>query len=533
MKHSSGPLKQKLLVISSILSVMMFALLISQIGFVVYPRMQAGARDFLKEKNRSLSIYIEAYFEEIQHTLQTLSRYPEIIRGPDGTLQEQQRAIEFFEIVRRFNPHISYVYAVYTDGKVLGKEYTHRGSAQQFSWYQFMQNYVGVQDYVIGVFFKNEDPTQLLLSSAHVLVTERFEYKGVVVIDSYVNVIAEQLYLRSSFYKSSYSFILNKEKEAIVHPRKELIGVNFNDAVVLHTPFMENEFIQYSFEGVKKIAYANYLKAMDWYVVTTVDEQELFKPALQAIIIYGIELLVFVVLFSFVNYQLWEKEVIIPLLGLQKFVQCITEQNTACTIDGFNMPNNEIGEIARRIGDLASQSLYQKNKELEEKNRILESLAIRDFLTGLFNRRHFEEIVQSEYDRFMRYRDPLAMIMYDIDHFKYINDSYGHQEGDRILKELTALISHHIRKTDVHARWGGEEFMILLPQTSLTMAWDVAEKIRQLVESYDFKLPQSVTISAGVTVAYSHESFEQTISRVDYALYTAKRMGRNRVHQAD
>jgi diguanylate cyclase (GGDEF)-like protein len=152
-----------------------------------------------------------------------------------------------------------------------------------------------------------------------------------------------------------------------------------------------------------------------------------------------------------------------------------------------------------------------------------------DFLTGIYNRRKFDEILSVEIERVNRYEQFLSIGILDIDHFKIVNDTYGHQAGDKVLQELTKLIAQHIRKVDYLARYGGEEFVILSPNTGLTGMYQLAEKLRHTIEAHAFHGQNRITISLGVAQYSFGETKPTFIERADAALYQAKAKGRNRV----
>lgn len=165
-------------------------------------------------------------------------------------------------------------------------------------------------------------------------------------------------------------------------------------------------------------------------------------------------------------------------------------------------------------------------------NDKLKLIASTDKLTKLLNRNKFYEITNNEIDRAKRYKRPLSVVMFDIDHFKRINDTFGHNIGDYVLKTLSKIIKENIRKQDWAFRWGGEEFIVLLPETDIDGAYIAAEKLREAVEEYIFDKVGRVTISLGVAT-YNEEidknNIESFINRVDEALYKAKESGRNKV----
>ena len=156
-----------------------------------------------------------------------------------------------------------------------------------------------------------------------------------------------------------------------------------------------------------------------------------------------------------------------------------------------------------------------------------------DGLTQIYNKRYFMETLERELSRSQRYRRELSLIMFDIDHFKQINDTFGHLAGDYVLKQLASVIKTKIRREDMMARFGGEEFAIVLPEIDNTGALTFAEKIRRLCESTRFRFEEAdmdVRISIGVASAQPEESDpNEFIKRADTLLYEAKRTGRNRV----
>lgn len=170
---------------------------------------------------------------------------------------------------------------------------------------------------------------------------------------------------------------------------------------------------------------------------------------------------------------------------------------------------------------------------LQAANAKLQRLATTDRLTGAWNRTYLEETLVTEMERANRYRQPLSLLIFDIDHFKGINDTHGHLVGDEVLIELTRRIRAHLRTVDVLARWGGEEFVLLLPHCGATEAQQVAEKLRALVADSPFSRAGQVTASIGLAQWQPHESLDTWLKRADDALYAAKAAGRNRVRLAE
>jgi diguanylate cyclase (GGDEF)-like protein len=160
-------------------------------------------------------------------------------------------------------------------------------------------------------------------------------------------------------------------------------------------------------------------------------------------------------------------------------------------------------------------------------------MSTRDFLTGVYNRRKFDETLNVEIERAKRYAHRLSIGILDIDHFKTVNDTYGHQAGDKILQELTGLVAQHIREVDYLARYGGEEFVILSPDTDLAGMYRLAEKLRLIIEANAFYKQNKITVSLGVAQFAPGETKAMFIERTDAALYRAKAKGRNRVERSE
>ncbi|MCU7835410.1 MAG: diguanylate cyclase [gamma proteobacterium symbiont of Taylorina sp.] len=201
-------------------------------------------------------------------------------------------------------------------------------------------------------------------------------------------------------------------------------------------------------------------------------------------------------------------------------------------IDG----NSELAKLGRIFNKMRQEiltdheSLVKSEKKLQALNKQLEVEASTDALTSLANRRRIIEIMQYEINIAERYGKDFSIIMMDIDYFKSINDKYGHDVGDTVLRQISTIISNNSRKSDTAGRWGGEEFLITCPETNLNEAGSLAELLRQYIEYHDFDVSSPVTASFGVATFKPECTKDQLIKWSDDALYLAKANNRNCVH---
>ena len=218
----------------------------------------------------------------------------------------------------------------------------------------------------------------------------------------------------------------------------------------------------------------------------------------------------------------------IPIIFLTAKVETadIIKGFKAGAVDYVIKPFNSYELLARVKAHL---ELKISKDLLEEKNKLLEILSITDGLTGLYNHRYIVDALSSRITEATRYRKPLSIGMFDIDYFKKINDKYGHVFGDEVLIKISSVIEETIRKVDIAGRYGGEEFLIVIPDTDSSGAYKTAERIRESIEKIKWdKDGLKVTISGGVC-EFKDEDSGKLITKADKLLYKAKESGRNRI----
>jgi diguanylate cyclase (GGDEF)-like protein len=263
------------------------------------------------------------------------------------------------------------------------------------------------------------------------------------------------------------------------------------------------------------------IDGVHWAILSEIDKEEAYKifDAINSRV-YTILFAIFIITISMTI--LFSKTITKPLDILTKAVKDVGKGDFSKRVE--IECSDEIGELANCF-----------NSSLDELEKMTSSaehfskLSITDNLTQLYNRVKLHQDLDSEIKRMNRTHSHLSLIMFDIDHFKKINDTHGHDVGDITLQDLANIVKSSIRETDILARWGGEEFMILLADTSLNSAKDVASKIRANINAYRFETIGSLTCSFGVSEYKYIDTKETLLKRVDQALYSAKENGRDRV----
>jgi len=230
-------------------------------------------------------------------------------------------------------------------------------------------------------------------------------------------------------------------------------------------------------------------------------------------------------------FTIWEQR---PYLLRFKSYQPITGQEDHMyqniTLLPLRATNTELAHICLIIYDVTEVAINKRR--LQTANQELKRLSSTDRLTGLSNRGHWEEQLRQEYARHQRYQSMAALVMFDIDHFKRVNDGHGHPAGDKVIQAVAKLVLEQVRTTDIAGRYGGEEFAVLLPGTDAAGAKVFAERLRLSVEAMQVShdgTPIPVTISLGVAdLGRPSNDHQQLIEWADHALYASKKGGRNR-----
>lgn len=231
--------------------------------------------------------------------------------------------------------------------------------------------------------------------------------------------------------------------------------------------------------------------------------------------------------FAFSSWQ--QRPYLFKFLNNRPLTSNIEYMHQDCTFLPIKNEKGEVSNVCITLVDVSDTSIYQTM--LQGAMESLKEISIRDALTGIFNRRHLDDILSTEFKRAKRYKTPLSLILFDLDDFKTINDSYGHMAGDEVIRKTAKHMSEILRNSDTAGRFGGEEFLIILPGIKHDGALGLAERLRQQLESSPviFNGQEiNVTISMGISELNSHNRYEDLVKEADLALYDSKAAGKNK-----
>ncbi|MBP2239531.1 diguanylate cyclase (GGDEF)-like protein [Cytobacillus eiseniae] len=314
---------------------------------------------------------------------------------------------------------------------------------------------------------------------------------------------------------NAYVYVVDSQGTIIYHPKLNRINDNVKENKVVKELIKGNSGSQelINSKGQKMLAgYAVAETANGWGIVSQTPKEAVTKPTWELGKQISLVMIPFII-FVFILTIILLIKIVNPIRDLAIYAQQITN-NQSIPTDKIPDWYFEIKELKRTL--LISIDYYQKklhSAEWESK---------RDFLTGLYNRRALETLTFKS--------DKCAIILFDVDNFKRVNDQYGHLAGDEVLKFIAKLVSENIFESDLCFRWGGEEFLIILPEVELEQAFLVAERLRQTFESTNSPIGKPVTVSIGIGhIPDTAVHFSELLDITDQALYQAKQEGRNRI----
>lgn len=515
--------------ITTALAFIIIVIISVSIASLLYTQGIDNAESVLRNKNRSVTALIEGYVAPLRKAVK-YSGSPE--SGVDHTHYREQgtkeEILSLFEILQKTIPNIHYIFSGYEDGSLLINHYTPPAdyNAVIRPWYQAaIESSPRISD---GVPYQDINSKEWLVSFGKTLLDTNMNVIGVISIDAGMDAIVEALAVKDEKYPTIYNFVMDTEGKILIHP-DEALPDTVNKKIISHIPKAINTSgsLSYDDEDQQKLAHFNRIDELGWIVVTEVNFADIRHPIIDTIIATVLMIVIGTLLTTWLMSYILSSHLILPLRKLQQRVQEITEGKDE--LGKYVFPNNEIGKISEAIEKLTEKALVQMNIELKDKNAQLSTISHTDQLTSIANRRKMMEVLQTEVSRYQSTHQPFSVLMFDIDHFKRINDSHGHEMGDQVLIHLAQIVEATIRNTDTLGRWGGEEFVIVCPNTDKHMALNMAEKVFSAIHTHDFPLQINVTVSLGLSEFTNEHSLESVLVEIDRKMYRAKQLGRNQI----
>jgi len=497
---------------------------------VLYQTESEKARQFIEERNKLDTYRIESLFSKFYVTVEVLSHLREIRLAPFVSEEDRARALYLYRLVKEADEDVNYIYSGYETGLLLINDYVPPEGYDPTVRPWYVAALGSSPEISEGIPYREIKTKEWLISIGKVLLDDNGEVTGVLAMETSLERLLSMLRGERGPYKSYCTYVIKeRDQTVILHPDLQLLGKTIK-AVIRGEGFPfsgEGGFVEYESGGRRKIVHYTRARNLGWIIVTEVDKEEVIAPIFMKVTLGLLVVGIVAVGTGSLLVRLLTKRIIGPLTALKRQTERAIGGEFRDPGD-YEYPEDEIGAIARDVIQLTRDELYKKNRELVRLNRELENMATTDNLTLLPNRRKMEGELERAFYLWKRYGRPFSLIMLDIDDFKGVNDRLGHLVGDKVLWKVAHVLRTSLRRSDLAARWGGDEFLILCPETSLEEAIKVAEKIRKKVEEHDFGVGQGVTVSIGVAEVGDHTSVDELITEADNKMYEAKRQGKNR-----
>lgn len=515
--------------ITTILALITIVIISVSIASLLYTQGIENAESVLRNKNRSVTALIEGYVAPLRKAVEyTGSPASGADHSHYREQETQEKILKLFEILQNTIPNIHYIFSGYEDGSLLINNYTPPSdfNAVIRPWYQAaIKSHPLISD---GVPYQDINSKKWLVSFGKTLLNADKKIIGVISIDAGMDAIVSALAVKDEKYPTIYNFVMDTEGKILIHP-DETLPDTLHQQIISHIPKEINTSgsLSYNDGEQDKLAHFNRIDELGWIVVTEVNLADIRHPILKTITSALLIIVLGSLFTAWLMSYILSRHLILPLKRLQQRVQEITEGKDE--LGKYVFPNNEIGKISEAIEELTEKALIQKNIELKGKNTLLNTISNTDQLTSIANRRKMMEVLHTEVSQYQHNHRPFSVLMFDIDRFKRVNDTFGHEMGDQILIRLAQVVKATIRNTDVLGRWGGEEFVIVCPNTDQKMALNMAEKVFSAIHTHHFPLQINVTISLGLSEFTDTHSLESILVEIDRKMYRAKQLGRNRI----
>ncbi|KAA0549898.1 diguanylate cyclase [Bacillus sp. BGMRC 2118] len=515
MKHGSKLRLQSLILI--LLTFAMLGTFLASMISSVKESKENLERSLLNENQfyaKKLANLTDELFKNMQQTLQTSAKdLTSIHTNVDATYLEISDALQSTNF---FNS----VFYVNEKGIVVR-------SAPQFGLEGVEIKSVGVKEALSKKAPTISEPyvgvsKQIIILVSHPVFDEKGVYKGFIGGTIYLdaqNSIQSILALHPQHRSGSYVYVVDPRGNIIYHPDKDRIGDNViqNPIVARVTHGQEGLSEVENTEGISMLAGYAYAGTPNWGVVSQTPKEAVKEPTFMMVKEVGITALS-IIIFVFIVSLLLLKRIANPLQRLAEFAHDVADKQPH--VEKPNIPDRylELNELKK--------TMYLMVDYYKEQIETFETEATVDALTGLYNRRHLNNTIKELQD--------YSVIMFDIDRFKLVNDQYGHLMGDEVLKLLAMTVRSITREQDLAFRFGGEEFVILLPLTDVDTAHKIAEQLRSTIEASKTPIGRKVTISIGIgNMPKNSIHYTELLDLTDQALYKAKNDGRNRIVRID
>lgn len=375
------------------------------------------------------------------------------------------------------------------------------------------------------------------INSTGMTFAKNFNANATFAIDVLLNNLNTTINDTSSL-KTMNSFLFAQDKELISTTTNNQILISYIKNLLDDAKISENKELIYKINNVQYIInFSNLDDKIYKYLITIVSLDDVMMPYSKYFnLIISFTTILFLILLPLIWY--FASIIVRPILQL-KLESIKVKKRDYKKLKMVNSRVFEIQELSNAILDMGDsiheyqnnleQKVMERTKELESKNIELERLSITDKLTNIYNRIKLDKTILEQLNLAKRYKVEFGIMIIDVDYFKKVNDTYGHQVGDTTLIEVANILKTNIRESDTVGRWGGEEFVIICPHTNLEGIKIVANIIREKIEKHQFPVVGNKTASFGITIYQDNDNLETIISRADEALYNAKNNGRNRV----
>lgn len=528
MKPSST-LQHQIFLITSGLALMTILFIGIYVASILYRQGIENAESLLRSKNELVATQIQSYVAPFRKSLEYASHsLSDFDHSRFKEAETREKILGLYEILQNSIPYVGFIFSGYEDGSLLINHYTppEDFNATTRPWYvAAIESHPLISD---GLPYQEIKSGEWMVSFAQTLSDTNGHIFGVMSIDASMDAIMSALSNQDDKYPTLFNYATDTAGEVLVHSDHTLSG-----QVHQHLPSQllnqTNPSGMFSYHNGYEQRLSHYTRIDDlgWIIFTEVKLADIRKPILKKVISTLIIVILASILTTWMISFILSRYLITPLRKLQTRVQEITDGKSQST--HYVFPNNEIGMISIAIEKLTEKALFQKNIELNDKNRILKSLSNTDQLTGIANRRKMLEVLTDEIRRFKRNQQPFCIFMFDVDHFKRINDTYGHTTGDKVLMQLAHVVRKSLRETDTLGRWGGEEFLFVCPGIDLETAETVAKKVFVAINGHKFPKQLRVTISLGLSEFTANHTLDSILVEVDQKMYQAKQAGRNQM----